>query len=190
MLVHYSNYKIENINTNNQEFCENMFTPCGIWFAEDKLYKKYINLQFGKKSSDFSYKYKIKVLYTNIDIIDTNKVLLIDNNKIFNKFLIYYGYISKNPDMLAVEWIKVAKNFGGIYFSNICKYKVMPKTLKHFDYKINKNFVVYEDILINGKFEYIPTSSQVFSYTLHFDSGCIWSKKPVIYFEKYKKTLI
>ena len=134
VLIHASRYEIGDITRLTQG---KMINPGGIWYApNDAWYQYAINKNIWKK---YNYFYEIKLNYTTLDKPNKRKVLQIKNKRDFLNVTYKYGYLQQYPDdvdFIRIDWVKFARDFGGIeiipYHENLRKIKT-PELIKAFE---------------------------------------------------------
>jgi hypothetical protein len=174
MLIHFSKNKIETLEYVKQvKIC---FKPDGLWYGKNddwiKYYTKNIN-----KINDFKYIYECKLYYTSIDHHDKNKVLRINNKSSFDAFTLKYGVSRKNKFFknsfyILIDWVKVAKHYGGIQIMPLIKSRMIG---------VNKKMAIE----YNNKFKLVKNtdadrlSLYFWQLALDIPSGCIWNPKAI-----------
>ena len=150
----------------------NRFKPNGLWYSCYNEWYKYIAYE-DMKNKQNKYIHRIDIFrnkLTNLNNPDPNKILVInseiDIKKFTNKYKLKNGKqtIKKKPhmpklimDSTSINWIKVAKDFGGIEF---CPY-INP--FNNINFNSNKNIFIYN-----------------WYKSIDIASGCIWNLQNIL----------
>jgi len=139
--------------------------PKGYWYANNNDW-----IVWAKKNmyTTYKYKYEVKINYTKLGVPDKHKILLLKNRKDIIDFTIKFGnklkklYDTDPFDIIVIDWIEVAKLYGGI---EIMLTRIEPSSLIAKKFKTPKGYILWID-------------------SFDIQCGCVWNVKS---FEVIKK---
>lgn len=164
LLIHISNTKIKKIKNIKQT---KLYKPRGLWYAPNKEWLEWSEENMKKK---YKYIYMIELYYTTLDKPDKNKVLQVTDDNIFDQLVFQYGYIS--GPIVVLDWIALAKKFGGIEFIPLLYNRAMIYD-KDVSNRYEEKDLRPPDMLKGS------LSIMTFLYSFDISSGCVWQRKAV-----------
>ena len=165
-----TNHKIIDITSLKYKQYEHSLKPNGLWYS---LYSSWYN-HITNQNMDYkikNYIHKIELnenIFTNLQNLDSNKILLIKNLDDVAIFTKKYKIVEGNRKKMnmdpnskiyfnysEIDWKKVAKDYGGIEYYPYVKYSSLFFNKKHLE--------IY-----------------IWFQAIDISSGCIWNTKSII----------